>query len=329
MKATLWVAGLLGLALAVYLVAEAGAAAVGHALLVIGWGLVPVTLFHVAPLWFSTLSWRELLPSQGRPRWTALTFARWIRESVNSLLPVGQVGGDLVCIRLAHAMGVPGAAAAASMVVDLTVGVITQLIFVVLGLLLLIALSAGPTVDMVASVLLAGIGVFVIAIGLFVVVQHRGMFAVTTKLAGGLLNSDKILSIVGKAAEVDATVRAIYGKRQALIRSGVLRLIGWIVGLGEIWLIMYFLDRPITLAEAFVLESLGQGIRAVAFMVPGALGLLEGGYVVLGGLFGISPELSLAIALGKRVRELGLGLPGLVAWQIAEGHRFVRARKSR
>ena len=64
-------------------------------------------------------------------------------------------------------------------------------------------------------------------------------------------------------------------------------------------------------------------------MVPGALGLLEGGYVVLGGLFGISPELALAIALGKRVRELGMGLPGLVAWQIAEGHRFVRARRSR
>lgn len=320
---------MLGLALAVYLVAEAGAAAVGQALLVIGWGLVPITAFHIVPMWFSTLSWRVLLPPQGRPSLAALTFARWIRESVNSLLPVGQVGGDLVCIRIAHSMGVPGATAAASMVVDLTVGVVTQLIFVVLGLLLLIALSAGPTVDMVASVLLAGIGIFIMVIGVFVVVQHRGMFAVTAKLAGGLLNSDKILSIVGKAVEVDATVRAIYRERRALVGSGVWRLIGWIAGLGEIWLIMYFLDRPVTLAEAFVLESLGQGIRAVAFMVPGALGLLEGGYVVLGGLFGISPELALAIALGKRVRELGMGLPGLVAWQIAEGHRFVRARRSR
>jgi len=36
-------------------------------MLVIGWGLLPITLFHFVPLFFSALSWRELLPLSSRP----------------------------------------------------------------------------------------------------------------------------------------------------------------------------------------------------------------------------------------------------------------------
>ena len=38
-------------------------------------------------------------------------------------------------------------------------------------------------------------------------------------------------------------------------------------------------------------------------------------------------RLLLALALAKRVRELLLGLPGLVAWQLAEGRRLLLRRR--
>ena len=59
-------------------------------------------------------------------------------------------------------------------------------------------------------------------------------------------------------------------------------------------------------------------------MVPGALGAFEGGLVVFGALFGLPADISLAIPLAKRVRELALGLPGLAVWQWVEGHRSPR-----
>ena len=55
------------------------------------------------------------------------------------------------------------------------------------------------------------------------------------------------------------------------------------------------------------------------FFVPGALGIQEGGYVVVGRLLGIPAEMGLALALIRRVRELAFGIPGLIAWQIIEG----------
>src|SRR5262249_22059905 len=56
-------------------------------------------------------------------------------------------------------------------------------------------------------------------------------------------------------------------------------------------------------------------------VVPGALGVQEGGYLALGRLLGFDPETSLALSLSKRARELLLGMPGLVAWQLDASRR--------
>lgn len=116
----------------------------------------------------------------------------------------------------------------------------------------------------------------------------------------------------------------IYRSGSAFWRANLLRLIGWAAGAGEIWLVTQCLGQSLSITDAFVLESLSSGVRAVAFMVPGALGVLEGGFVVFGALFGLPAEIALAISLSKRVRELALGVPGLFAWSWIEGHYLLR-----
>ena len=108
-------------------------------MLALGWWLVPITLFHLLPLYFDAVSWRELFPAANRPGRLSFLWMRWIRESVSTLLPVAGVGGDVVGARLAHQRGVSGAQATASMVVDITVGSATQLVFVLVGVGLLTA----------------------------------------------------------------------------------------------------------------------------------------------------------------------------------------------
>ncbi len=44
--------------------------------------------------------------------------------------------------------------------------------------------------------------------------------------------------------------------------------------------------------------------RSAAFFVPSGLGVQEGGYVLLGAIFGLGPETALALSLAKRAREL-------------------------
>jgi uncharacterized membrane protein YbhN (UPF0104 family) len=85
---------------------------------------------------------------------------------------------------------------------------------------------------------------------------------------------------------------------------------------GETWLGLYFLDRPVTFSEAIILESLAQAVRSVSFLIPGGLGTQEAGLMAIGGVLGLTNPVALALSLSKRVRELVLGLPGLLIWQI-------------
>jgi putative membrane protein len=308
----------------VYLIIDSGAAQVAHAMLVVGWWLIPITLFHLVPLVFSALSWRELLPATSRPDAITIVWIRWIRESINSLLPVASIGGDVASVRLIHLQGVPGAQAAASMVVDTTIGVVTQLIFVLSGVGLLLLRSTDHGTLAVAGMVSIGTGIFFVAIAAFVLFQHRGLFAGFTRFARRLLPEKWLSGIAASATTIDDAVVTAYRSGWVILCSSLLRLIGWAVGAGEVWLVMQALGHPIGVIEAFILESLSSGVRAAAFMVPGALGLLEGSFVVFGALFGLPADTALAISLSKRVRELALGVPGLLVWHWIEGHYLLR-----
>jgi putative membrane protein len=322
---SLIVAVFFGFLLVVFLIIESGAAEVASAMLVLGWCLVPITLFHLTPLSFDTLAWRRLFPASSRPQFFHLLRLRWIGESINSLLPVAGVGGNVAGARLVHKTGLPGAPAAASAVVDITIGAAAQLTFVLAGVLALGARSNADESSDVARAALIGVGVFAAGIAGFVLVQHNSMFSLFARVARRVARRKWLSEFEGQASAVDAAVTAIYRSRLAFIRSNALRLAGCAAGAGEIWLVMYFLSKPLTLIDSFILESLSSGVRAAAFMVPGALGAPESGIVVFGALFGLPADIALAIALTKRVRELALGVPGLFAWQWTEGRHLLRA----
>ncbi len=134
-------------------------------------------------------------------------------------------------------------------------------------------------------------------------------------------------AFTGSASAIDAAIVATYRRGSAFLGANLLRLVGWAAGAGEIWLVMRCLHKPFSGVDAFVLESLTSGVRAVAFMAPGALGAQEAGFVAFGALLGLPADAALVISLSKRVRELLLGLPGLCVWQWLEGRHAFRRRK--
>jgi hypothetical protein len=101
---------------------------------------------------------------------------------------------------------------------------------------------------------------------------------------------------------LDNEIKAMYRRHRTLLLSAWWQMLAWIFGAGEVWLALYFLGHPVTLVEALMLESLGQAVRSAAFAIPASLGAQEGGYMLLGGLLGLDPEIGLALSLAKRVR---------------------------
>jgi hypothetical protein len=126
------------------------------------------------------------------------------------------------------------------------------------------------------------------------------------------------------AAGVDAEVQAALRRKSNVTTVGVLQLAALVSGAFEVWFALRLFGHPISAGSAIALESVTQALRSVAFMVPGGVGVQEGGLVLFGHMLGINGELALAVSMAKRLRELGWGLTSLLSWQWAEGRRLKR-----
>jgi uncharacterized membrane protein YbhN (UPF0104 family) len=111
---------------------------------------------------------------------------------------------------------------------------------------------------------------------------------------------------------------AHHGNRTRLVVCAAWRLLGWLWGGVEVWLAFWLLGHPIGVAEAVIVECLAQATRSAGFMLPGGLGAQEGGIMAGALMLGIGIDLALAVALLKRARELAYGVPGLIAWSLAD-----------
>src|SRR5262249_34117006 len=126
------------------------------------------------------------------------------------------------------------------------------------------------------------------------------------------------------AAALHEALDVIYRRRRGLWSSFMLHFLCWVLSASEVWVALAFAGQPIPFGSALAIESLVYALRTAAFVVPNAVGIQEGAYVLLGGAFGLSPEMALALSLLKRARDLTIGLPVLAGWQIVEGSRLSR-----
>ena len=317
-KAATWLL-ILGALLFIGVLASQGLPAVLSVLAAAGWGLVVVALFHLLPLALDGAAIRVLFGADATP--TALRDAlltRWAGESANSFLPAGQIGGPVLMARhLAH-RGMPMQDAAAVITVSTTLGTVAQITFALLGVYLL-GIQAGHVSEhaLRMSALVAS-GFLAVQIGGFYLLQRRGFFSKLIRAANRFAGKRDWSQWVSRAQAIDLSIQGIYSRGGGVAASFVLSLVGWLVGTGEVYLILQFLGHPVSWLNSLLLESLGQAIRGAAFAVPGALGVQEGGYLLLAPLAGLPPDAALALSLAKRAREILLGLPGLLYLHLAE-----------
>jgi putative membrane protein len=322
-RLTIYLLGFAGAALFTLLLVRQGAPAIGAALRVAGWAIALVALFHMIPIFLDALAWWVLFPTEERPRWQSLFWIRWIGESISNLIPSAMIGGDLLRARLATIGGTAMAMSAASVIVDVTLGVVTQIVFTLLGLALLVLVTGGT--NLIGPTLI-GTLIGVAAIVGFYIAQRFGMFRFMSVIVTRLVKSPEWNSLVQSGEALDRTVRALYSRRNGVLSCCFLTILSLVVSAGEIWIALWALDVHPTFLNALILQSMAMTVRNAAFAVPGQLGVQEGGYLVIGSLLGIQGDTAFAISLIARFRDLAIGIPGLITWQVIEGKRLLRVR---
>ena len=313
MKAPAILAVALGLAVALSLIAANHAGQIAAAIAGAGWGIVLVIALHLPQTAASALGWRPLILG-ARPGFPLLFRLRFVREAVNALLPVAQVGGDVVRARLLAQTGVPLDVSAASCTADLTMEMAAQAAFTLLGVA---ALFAGPRSQAAEGLAVGGAVAAVAVAAGFLAAQRLGLVG---RLSGLLvrLGERARWPALGGLQGLGEAVQRIYAQPGRLAASGAVHLVAWLLGVLETGAGLWALRLHPSWREALVVESLGQVVRALGFAIPGALGVQEGGYVLICSLFGIAPSEALALSLIRRVREIALGVPGLMLWQWSE-----------
>lgn len=304
-------AAVLGAVATVCLVFYIGFGSVMGAIASLGWGgFALVCGLTVAVLGVLSAAWFVLLPGKPGRSWPTFFWGRAVRDSAGDILPLSQLGGFVIGARAVALRGVAAADSYASTVVDVTTEMLAQILFVVLGAVLIfrhLGMHSGHSslfVPLLAGPVLAALG----AAG-FIVMQHRGPdFA--EKLAGRVLPK-----AVAHAGAFARCISAIYASPTRVVASIAIHFAGWLASAGVGWIAVRLLGGHIDYLSMVAIESALSAIRSAAVIVPSAIGVQEATYAMLMPLFGVGSDIGVALSLVKRACSIVIGVPVLLSWQ--------------
>ena len=302
----------LGVALLAALVAQNDPAAVLTSITDLSWRLGIVVFFPaVLVALFDTFGWRYAFLSGAVP-FGPLAASRLAGEAFNMATPTAAVGGEAVKAWLLRGHA-PLDATLASVIVAKTTITLGQGLYFLLGVV--VAWRTGLTGSALLYGMLWLLGIEAVALGLFVLVQTRGMLGWTLRLVERLgVRPPRGQATLGR---VDDALGQFY--RTAPGRLGLsigFHFIAWLMGSVETWLILKFLGSEVSLATATVIEAFGTAIKVATFLVPASLGVLEGGFLATFATLGLSSTTAISFSLVKRLREAVWVAIGLIAFAV-------------
>ena len=224
MRLAVRIALVAGLALLIALIAREGTAILTP-LMRAGWVLLWLVPLHALPILLDSLGWRVLIDRavpQGLLFWIAS-----VREGINRLLPAANIGGELVGIRLLADSGVEGVSAAASVTTEVLLTLVSQYLFVALGVVCLLRLT--DTVQLTDDALIglgASLPLLVLAV---LLLRYGSLFERLERLAVRVLG-EQSLSFLGQSANLDAAIRRLCADRPRLATAVAWQVTAMVAG---------------------------------------------------------------------------------------------------
>jgi putative membrane protein len=314
MKLAARIALIAGLSVMILLIAHEGAVGIVKLLSKAGWMLLLLLPLHVLPLLLDAAGWRTLIVA--RCRLMTLFLIAVVRQAVNGLLPVANIGGEVVGIRLLARADVDGTLAAASVIVEVLLTVVGQYLFVALGVVFLLQITQALRLT---NELLLGLAASAPFLALLVVLlRHGSVFERLQRIAVRLAPNLRDSSLTVRGADVDAAIGTLLRAPARLARALSWQFAGLLAECLETWATLWFLGVSVGFSQALILESLTQAARQFLFIVPAGYGVQELGLVAVGHVLGIGGDVALALSLAKRMTRIVFGVPALLAWQWTE-----------
>lgn len=276
-------------------------------LAVMGLDVVWLALVYAGHLALAALGWRALAKGS---RWWMCWVGVWISTSVNTLIPTGTIGGEVVKARVLNRYGAPTSTAIAAVLADIAAQGFSLIFWISIGLCALLMLDVESF--LIQSIIIFT-GLYLAGIGVFTWLQTRspaGMLGLAMKR----LTGPHVFSALTSAQRIDSALADVYETPWPMTRATLWRTAARLSLTMEVWLAAALMGTPVTLLEALVLKSVAGAARGAAFFVPNGIGVQEVVFVITANELGIDPGLAVAVSLAVRIRELGVSLPALALW---------------
>ena len=301
----------------VWILNEVGWDILGQYLWQVGWYWPLLLLPYGAVNWLEAWSWKYILADPP----ARITVGRlfWLRlggEALNQLTPTASLGGEPFKASRLQADGVPLEVASASVVIMKGILVLSLVLYIFTGLALAPVYLPEAAKHML-FLCLAALGLAAAGI-IFVVVQRREPFGNSFRFLdrrGWLPHflRDQEGFLEGLDTAMSQFYRQ-YPSRAAL--AFTLFFLSWLLHSVEVYLIFWLLGHPISAGMAVCLDALAMLFTALGFFIPAAMGVQEGGNILLALGFNLGFDLGAAFSILRRIREafwLCLGL--VVVWR--------------
>ena len=301
------IALVIGLAAVVAAVIYAGAGAVAQAIASLHLsGLLVLVLLHLPSVVLMGLAWRLASGADPPASQSRFVWARFVRDAAGELLPFLQLGGIVFGLR-ALGRGRTIAVGAVSASVDGVIELAAKLPYAFATLLTLLALAPQSRLARLLALAVAATGGLVA----IVLLARRSLGASLQGMARAVSERWPALLALDEgpdAYNIQACFQRIISQRGRLWSAFALHLCCWCLGALEAWVTFRLLGVDLTVWQALAVDGTVVGLRTFGWLVPGAAGVQEASYMLVGAVFGISPAAALAASLARRARDLVLGV---------------------
>lgn len=298
---------LVGVALFGGILYQTGLTAIWTNLREIGWhGVAVILIINVFITLIDVISWQMTLPSTrlALPWVYRLWQVFMAGEAFSGITPLASLGGEPIKAMLLHdRYAISYREATASLFLHQTVINVGLVLFLLSSVPLLFQVSMLPPVyQRWISVALI---TFSSCIWLFFLAQRYRAVSRVTAWAGRNGIEKRRFALLDVVRDIESQLVAFYTThRRHFALAVALAVVRWILGVMEIYYVLMFLGHPVTLVEAWVVESVVSLVRSVLFMIPGNLGTQEGALLVMCEMVTGAPALGVVVALLRRFHEI-------------------------
>jgi uncharacterized protein (TIRG00374 family) len=304
------------------LIYESGPAKIVSDLGLVGGGLISIVALELVVDGFNTLGWWFTFPGDvRRGSFRTLFLVRLAGTALNQTLPAASMGGEPAKVFLLQ----PHFAAATAIATVMTSRLIfsfSKAGFIAFGSMLTwrqFQLPPGFAIAVVIGFIATLSGIL-----LFLLLQLRGFTAAATAILARLPVPERWAHGIQRLAPgVDEEIIAFYRSRPLDLALAVLsHQLAFFCGVLQVSLLLGWLGLPRGFGISLAIESFSMLLGFVTFVVPGSIGVQEGGKLLVFTALGLPAAAGITVGIAFRLTSIAGSAAGLLAFAALKGRKL-------